>query len=249
VGTYFIGCATPRHIDELRSEIKKVQQQNLEADSTLTCLDSLVNKESDSNRRLRANVSETVDRLSEHISHLQASYQDMLQKIDAIYHALQEKHVLRGSPGSQQETYSQSQVPSPGEELPETSGGLSIDCSVSYDNAFIMVRKGEYENAVKAFKAFIRDCKNHELVENAHYWIGESYYSLEQFVDAIDEFEFLLKTYKSSVNTSRAMYKLGRCKQELGKETEAKAVFEKLIEEHSGTLESEQARERLKELK
>lgn len=244
MATSFIGCATPRHVDELRSDIKEVQQQNLQADSTLTHLDSLVNEESDGNRRLRADVSATVEQLSEHISRLQASYQDLLQKIDAIYHSLQEKHVLKGSPGSQQEIYSQTP-----EEPPETSGESSVDCSISYDNAFIMVRKGEYENAVEAFQAFIQDCENHELVENAHYWIGESYYSLERFVDAIDEFEFLLKTYKSSVNTSRALYKLGRCKQELGKGTEAKAVFEKLIEEHSGTLESEQARERLKELK
>lgn len=245
VGALLSGCCTPRHIDELRMQVEEVQRQNTQVVQALTKLDTLSTQESDNNRRLRTDVSMTVDQLEQQISALQESYQDMLQKIDAIYRAVHEKRVLRGSTSAGNVT----PAATPGQP-PEVPGTVtSDDCYKAYDDAFIIIRGHEYEKAVEAFKAFIRDCEKHELVENAHYWIGEAYYSLEQFDDAVGEFEFLLENYGSSVNTSRALYKLGRSRQELGKKAEAKEAFQKLIDEHGGTLEAEQAKERLKELK
>lgn len=242
-GALLSGCATPRHIDELRSQIGEVQRQNTQSVAIMTRLDTLLSQESDNNRRMRADMSMTVDQLEQQISALQESYQDMLQKIDAIYRAVHERRVLRSSNDT---PITPAVVPGQG---PEVSGTSSVDCSAAYDDAFILVRRGEYEQAIEAFKGFIGDCEKHELVENAHYWIGESYYSLERFDEAVTEFEFLMDKYKSSVNASRALYKLGRSKQELGKKAQAKAAFQKLVDEHGGTLEAEQAKERLKELK
>ena len=164
LGTMLSGCATPRHIEELRAEIKVVQRQNQQTATTLTSLDTLVVQESDNNRKLRADVSLTVDQLEEQIATLQESYQDMLQKIDAIYRAVHERHVLYGSPGSQQEPSIQTPT-----EPPEAPGVSSIDCSASYDDAFIMVRQGEYEKAIEAFQTFIQNCERKNLVKIATY--------------------------------------------------------------------------------
>ncbi|MEE8576053.1 MAG: tol-pal system protein YbgF, partial [candidate division Zixibacteria bacterium] len=125
----------------------------------------------------------------------------------------------------------------------------AIDCSFTYDEAFILVRRGDYEKAIEGFQNFLTHCQKHENAENAHYWIGECYYSLEKYVDASAEFEYLLENYKSSVNASRALYKLARSKQELGKTSEAKQMFQKLFDDYPETLEGSQAKERLKDLK
>jgi TolA-binding protein len=58
----------------------------------------------------------------------------------------------------------------------------------------------------------------------------------------------LLNTYPDSPNLGRAIYKLARCKQELGKTSEAKRLYQRLVDEYAGTLEAEQAAERLKDL-
>lgn len=242
LGLMLSGCATGRQIEVLRAEIDTVKTQNQQTNRKLDRLDTLLTQETESNRKLRANVSVTIDQLEEQISALQESYNDLLQKIDAIYKATTERRRVISSPGAQQ---SQTTEPVP----PPQEAAASADCSAKYDNAFILVMRGDYQKAIDGFKAFLKDCENHELAQNAHYWIGESYYSLEQYENAIQEFEYLLEHYKNSVNASRALYKLGRSKQELGKIDEAKKIFKQLIDDHPGTLEAEQARERLKDLK
>ncbi len=241
LGLMISGCATGRQIEVLRAEIDTVKTQNQQTNSKLDHLDTVITQEAESNRKLRADISVTIDQLEEQISALQESYNDLLQKIDAIYKATTERRRIISSPGAQQTQ--------PETAPPPQEAAASADCSAKYDNAFILVMRGDYKKAIDDFNVFLKDCENHELAQNAHYWIGESYYSLEQYENAIQEFEYLLEHYKNSVNASRALYKLGRSKQELGKIDEAKKIFKQLIDDHPGTLEAEQARERLKDLK
>jgi tol-pal system protein YbgF len=237
-----IGCATPRHIDELRSDIARVESQNRQTQTMLTHSDSLLTEESENNRRLRADMSVTIDQLQQQITTLQENYNDLLQKVDAIYRIVNTRRTLSSSPGAQDEP----PVTTPQIQQPVMTP--TIDCATAYDDAFMLVRRGEYEKAIDSFRVFLSECEKHELAQNAHYWIGESYYSLEQYHKAIEEFEWLLENYQSSVNASRALYKLGRSQQELGKKEEARKIFKRLIDEHPGTLEAEQAKERLKDL-
>jgi TolA-binding protein len=78
--------------------------------------------------------------------------------------------------------------------------------------------------------------------------MGECYYRLDQYVAAITELEHLIDAYPESPNIGRALYKLGRCKQETGKNNEAKELYQRLVDDHAGTWEAEQAIERLKDL-
>ncbi len=237
-----VGCATSRHAEELRADLHKIQAQNRQTHQLVGRADSLLAEEADNNRRLRADMSVTIDQLQQQIATLQENYNDLLQKVDDIHRSTQQRHVLRPSPGAQA-----------ADTTPPTGPGAvtttpSIDCAATYDDAFILVRRGEYDRAIDSFNVFLGQCENHELAQNAHYWIGESYYALEQYSKAIEEFQWLLDNYKGSVNASRALYKLGRSNQELGKKKEAGQIFKQLIEEHPGTLEAEQAKERLKDL-
>ena len=243
LGIVFSGCATSRNIEELRLEIEEVQRQNNELAAKFNAVDTLVASDAESSRKLRADMSVTIDQLEDQINNLQESYTDLIQKVDAIYRAVTQQKVLYGSPGTQQNPHT------PSGQTPPVGTTTGVDCAAVYDDAFILVRQGDYEKAITSFKSFLVDCERHELVENAHYWIGQSYYSMEKYTEAIVEFEFLLENYKGSVNTSRAMFKLGRSKQELGKKSEAKKIFKQLIDEYPGTFDAEQAKELLKDLK
>jgi tol-pal system protein YbgF len=152
---------------------------------------------------------------------------------------------LQGSPGASQ--------PGPGdttsaEETPPPAATPSADCIDTYDKAFTQVRRGEYDAAIEGFRSFLAECPDHSDVENAYYWIGECYYSQEKYTQAIAEYEHLIQAYPDSPNVGRALYKLARCKQEIGKTDEARKLFEQLVNEHAGTLEAEQAAQRLKDL-
>jgi len=243
IGLSQFGCVMPRHIEELKVEIDEVKAQNEETQEIVRNLDSTVTESTQSNTKLRNDISVTVAELQRHIATLLENYNELLQKIDA----LNRKGVLYSSPGASQKTPSGSEQTATGEVTIEETP--SIDCTLAYDDAFILMRRGEYEKAIEAFNEFIRQCPKHESVENAYYWIGESYYALEKFHEAISQFDLLINQYKSSPNIGLALYKMARSQQELGKNAKAKKTYQRLIDEYAGTFEAEQAQERLKELK
>ena len=58
----------------------------------------------------------------------------------------------------------------------------------------------------------------------------------------------MIDDFKGSANGGRALYKLGRCHQELGKMDKAKKAFKQVVDDYPQTLEAEQSKERLKDI-
>ena len=240
------GCATKRNMDELMAEVRDVKRQNEDTHQMVTRLDSVMTAGADADNKLRNDIAITVNDLQQQLDVLMENYNDLMTQIQQMGRQPSVTHVIRPSPGASDQTSVtiKDTATTTAVEPPPPA----IDCGATYDESFILVRRGEYENAIAGFKNFLTHCEKHESAENAHYWIGECYYSLEKYVDAIAEFQYLIDNYKSSVNASRAMYKLARSQQELGKTDEAKRVFQKLIDDYPETLEASQAKERLKDL-
>lgn len=240
------GCCTKRQLDELGAEVRDVKTQSESTQQMLVRMDSVITEGADANNRLRTDISFTVNDLQRQMDMLLENYNELLAQIQQL-NRQPVTHVIKSSPGAQEQTSVTTERPATATETPPPVTP-TIDCGATYDEAFILVRRGEYEKAIEGFRVYLAQCEKHESAENAHYWIGECYYSLEKYVDAISEFEYLINNYKSSVNASRAMYKLARSQQELGKTAEAKGLFQKLIDDYPETLEASQAKERLKDL-
>jgi len=247
IGNALTGCVTSRHIDELKSEHRALEQKVDETNSTVGQMETIISESAEAAKILRNDVSTSNDQLREQMYTLLENYNELLRIVQEINAAVHSKKSLTGSvPGG---TVIQDNSLAATKPAVTNQSSTSIDCGTAYDEAFILVRREEYDKAIIGFSTFLTDCPNHNSVENAHYWIGECFYAQEKFVDAVSKFEFLLKNFKSSVNASRAMYKLGRCQQELGRNKEAKDVYTKLVDDYPETLEASQAKERLKDLK
>lgn len=232
------GCVTKRDIEGVDERLYSIERQNAETQRLVNRMDSVITNGADADRKLRADLSSSVDEIQQQVAKLLENYSDLVQRLDAM----RRNQVVKLPPSS-----------SPGaEEMPGTvpPSNVSAVCDRLYDTAFILVRKGQhYDKAIIAFKNFLDSCPNNQAVANAYYWTGECYYSLEKYQDAVAQFDYLLKNFKNSVNGSRALYKMARSKQELKQKSEAKQLFERLIKDYPKTLEAEQAADRLKELK
>ena len=244
LGISFNACVTPRHIDEIKAQIRDVEAQNRELRTMVTRMDSITVQGADADNRLRNEIAFSMDEIQQQMSVLLENYNDLMQKLEQLGQDKNIVHILKSSEGAQTPT-----SPPAGTTPAQATGEPAIDCDFTYDEAFILVRQGEYEAAIKGFGKFLEACPRHESVENAYYWIGESYYAIEKYPDAVEQFEKLLNDYKTSPNIGRALYKLARSKQELNKKDEARTIFQRLIDEFPETLEAQQARERLKDLK
>ncbi len=243
IGVLFSGCATKRDIDEINARIARVEENTIRTQTSVARMDSVITAGAESNRKLQNDIRYSTDELVAQMTQLLENYNDLMTRIDQLNSQQVITLPPKSSPGAQQET------PTGGEaETPPPGPKTDTDCIDAYDNAFTLVLSNEYDAAITAFRAFLADCENHENAENAYYWIGECYFSQEQYVQAIEEYDHLLNTYPASPNLGRALYKLARCKQELGKTDEAKKIFERLVNEYAGTLEAEQAANRLKDM-
>lgn len=236
------GCCTSRDCNEIKSRLAAVETQNREARDMVARMDSLITSSTDANKQLQNDVRYSTDELARQLSQLLENYNDLMTRLDQVSQQQVIKLPPTSSPGAQTD------VPAEPAEEPPPGRQPSIDCINTYDNAFTQVRRGEYETAIDGFRRFLTKCETHTDVENAYYWIGECYYSQEKYSSAVVEYEHLINSYPDSPNLGRAIYKLARCQQELGKTPEARELFQRLVDDYAGTLEAEQAAERLKDL-
>jgi len=238
----FSGCCTKRDVEAINNRLGSLKAQTGATRDMVARMDSLVTASTEGNRQLQNDVRLSTDELSRQMSQLLENYNDLMTRLNQMSQQQVIKLPPTSSPGAQTDV---STTPT---EEPPPSRQPSIDCINTYDNAFTQVRRGEYQAAIEGFRRYLSECGSQPDVENAHYWIGECYYSQEKYNDAVDEYEHLINTYADSPNLGRAIYKLARCQQELGKTTEARQLFQQLVDDYTGTLEAEQAAERLKDL-
>jgi len=197
------------------------------------------------------------------------SQQAQLQQLDAIAHGGVVPVIMaNGSAGAKQEgSSSQGNLLNPtglwrpgdrGGPLGSGSGAtfspssaLALILSPEYDayQAGLRLFSGrKYQLAIKAFEDMIRQFPDGKYADNANYWLGESYYSLEEFSLAISYFEKVF-AFKGSSKCDDAQFKLGMSYLKMGQQATAKEAFYKLLEQYPGSEYRNRTERFLKQLK
>ncbi len=84
-----------------------------------------------------------------------------------------------------------------------------------YKEGLQLFRSKSYKAGLAVFKGLAASSVNTPLMSNAHYWLGECYYALQRYNDAIQEFQKTL-TYPKSYKTGAAYLMLGMSYLRLG---------------------------------
>lgn len=127
-------------------------------------------------------------------------------------------------------------------EVPPTPDAL-------YMKGLETFKSGDMPAARELFQKFLEQNPQHELAANAHYWIGETYYSEKSYEPAILSFQEVIKNYPSKEKVPAAMLKQAMAFKAINDIKSAKYVLKKLGEISAKTEEAKKARELLKELK
>jgi tol-pal system protein YbgF len=93
--------------------------------------------------------------------------------------------------------------------------------AMSYENAFSLLKAGQYDAAEQGFQEFISQNPNHTLIPNAKYWLGESYYARGQYDKASRTFAEAYQKYPKSAKAPDNLLKLGLSLAGLGKKDDA----------------------------
>jgi tol-pal system protein YbgF len=100
-----------------------------------------------------------------------------------------------------------------------------------YDEARRSYNARDFRKAIQQFGDLLTQNMNHSLSDNCQYWIGESYYGIGNYQQAIVAFEKVF-TFPKSNKFADAQLKLGLSYMRLNNSSRAAESFEKLIQDY-----------------
>ena len=119
----------------------------------------------------------------------------------------------------------------------------------AYEAANALRRAGNYEAAISSFGAFVSDFPRSPLAHRAQYWIGDSYYNLRDFNNAIAHQQKLIAAYPDSPSVPDGLFNMGSAFIELGNTAQARKTFLMLIERYPESAAAAKAKNRLAALR
>ena len=94
-----------------------------------------------------------------------------------------------------------------------------------YEAAFSMYRAGKYADAIDRFQAFLQTHPSSEFADNALFWMGESYFKLNDFEQAAVAFDRVVKRFPKGNKVPDALYRQGVSLQEIGNRTGQQSTY------------------------
>jgi tol-pal system protein YbgF len=136
----------------------------------------------------------------------------------------------------------------PPAELSETPAAETDAIKRDYGAATRALEQKDYKLAIGRFRDFLKKHPKSRLANNAQYWIGESYYALRQFDQAILEFDAVRRKYPQGEKVPAALLKQGFAFAELGEKVNARLILQEVVEKYPQSPEAARAKQRLKTL-
>ncbi|MDQ7781472.1 MAG: tol-pal system protein YbgF [Desulfomonilaceae bacterium] len=117
-----------------------------------------------------------------------------------------------------------------------------------YRYAYAAFRRGDLDNGIRLFEAFLNSHPKSTLAADATYWIGEAHFAQGHFDEAVLQFDRVLKEYPGSKKELSALLKQGESFEKMGDPRSAAIIFGKLVADHPHTAQARIAARKLKSL-
>ncbi len=128
------------------------------------------------------------------------------------------------------------------------SGNPPPSADVLYNNGLRDLNSGNYTLALQEFQEYLQYYPTTDLAGNAQFWIGQVYYSQQQYQPAADAFDKVIYNFPKSLKVASARYMKGAALLELGQKASAIRTFREVVRLYPGTEEERKARAKLREL-
>jgi tol-pal system protein YbgF len=139
--------------------------------------------------------------------------------------------------------------PAPGASAPEGgTGGSGGDADESYRRAQRTYANEDYAAARGQFQEFLQQHPGSELGANAQFWLGKCYLNLDQYNEAIGEFEKVRTSFPSDSKVPFAMHNEAVAYSRLGQTDRAKELLQEVVEKYPRNPAADQAQTDLKKL-
>tara|TARA_R110001592_G_scaffold20926_20_gene84806 strand:- start:29986 stop:30834 length:849 start_codon:yes stop_codon:yes gene_type:complete len=103
----------------------------------------------------------------------------------------------------------------------------------AYDTAYSYIKSRDFDRAEAEFANFIKNYPDHDLVSNAKYWYGETFYVRGDYNQAARVFAEGYQKYPDGAKAASNLLKLGMSLVGMGKKDDACIAFKQLKKDYS----------------
>jgi tol-pal system protein YbgF len=146
----------------------------------------------------------------------------------------------------------ETRVPGAGATAPPPAGAAGSAAVASdrdaYQSALDRLKNRDYEGAERALKDFLNNYPQSVLIDNAEYWLGETFYVERRYPDAIETFQRVVRDHPDSRKVPDALLKAGYAQYEQKRYREARELLARVQESYPDSSAANEARERLRRM-
>jgi tol-pal system protein YbgF len=122
------------------------------------------------------------------------------------------------------------------------------DMTSGYSDALASYRRRDFSTAAQQFEGLLSGGIRDDLADNCHYWIGESYYGMRQYADAITHFQMVFN-YAKSEKKDDAQLMIGNSYAAAGNTSSARDAYTSMVSSYPASPLVKKAQEKLARLK
>jgi tol-pal system protein YbgF len=265
VMTILTGCASQSALDSTRYDVDAVKTRLVSIEKSLGGLrnesregiDTIEkNLKSDvaSVRKLSADIQATIDSTKTEMQAMNGKIDDMTIAITkptedlARYREDADKRIIALEDRIIKLQSTMDELTKKTGELAKSKEVLATPDAI-YMKGLDVFKAGDMPAARGIFTNFLEQYPQHDLAANAHYWIGETYYSEKSYEPAILAFQDVIKNFPTRDKVPAAMLKQAMAFNAINDTKSAKYVLKKLGEAFPKSDEASKAKELLKEIK
>lgn len=237
---FLLGCATTKDISYLEYRI-------LTLENRLQRLEQARKEDSERFKSLEDGLKVPLSSLRADLDALKSKVEQLDEDRKAKGESLQGIMVRLGELDKKLSEIKAAAVPK-AEPPPTSQGEGLLNPEDLYNEAFLAFKRGELEKARASFSDFLNRFPDHELADNAQFWIGECYFKQGKYEEAVLEYEKVLSRYPHGNKVPAALYKEGLAFIALGDTVTARYLLEKLTKDFPSSPEASLAKEKLKTL-
>jgi len=116
---------------------------------------------------------------------------------------------------------------------------------LAYQESFELIRQGDYEAAQIAFSNYIKTFQGSSFIDDAKFWLAESFYAQGDYIKALEIFENIHSQHPKSEKIMESILKSGFCYYELGNFEKSLTIFKQIITDYPNSSVSRLAREKI----
>ncbi|AZQ10919.1 tol-pal system protein YbgF [Shewanella khirikhana] len=125
----------------------------------------------------------------------------------------------------------------------------SLNETAAYEKAInLVLKERKYDDAITAFRGFIKQYPGSNYTDNANYWLGQLLYNKNELDDARGAFTVVVEKYPDSSKRGDSLVKLGLIAEKKGDTVGAKNLYRKVVKEYANSAAARIAQQQLNAL-